>query len=191
MKFCARHLSNLFWLITKFHLDHGYRNLKQDRIGFFFFEKRLKLRLMFDQTELATHNTLRKAQFRRSPLWTGIFGKDLPWNPLCGRCWLSCSGPEARLAIYPQGTLRRTSSPRLMVRVWLGSGCVNVISHLPLSRATSKARSGGSFVRSGLRNAALKSCSPASFCQRIPVASGQDLSLSEVCDGAGTDLGFL
>lgn len=78
-----------------------------------------------------------------------------------------------------------------MVGDWLRSGWVNVISHLLLSRAASKARSGGSFVQSGLHNATLKPGSPASFCQRIPVASGQDLSLPGVCDGAGTDLGFL
>lgn len=37
-------------------MEHGCHNLKHDRIGFFFFEKRLKLRLTFDQTEL--HTTL-------------------------------------------------------------------------------------------------------------------------------------
>lgn len=176
MIFYTHHLSNLFWLIAKFHLQIGYRNLKHDKIGFFFLEKKLKLRLPFDQTKL--HTTLHIELNFSARHFELEFLVDIlvcPQNAMLGTqrlrgwCWRSraCCAPWVSLSHL---SLR---CPRTFIcSADCGGGAEVHLYHCCFASAVmiaaSEAGPRPSFLHVGLCNGTLRSCSPTSYVRGPP-----------------------
>lgn len=146
MKFYARHLRNLFWLVYTFYLDHGSHNLQHGTTGVFLFEQRLNLRL-----NQAQHTTLYINLNFGAHHWRGIRAKGLLLNAVLGaHCFVAEAGSDAVVpGVLSRLLLRRagcTSSPRPLAGVCL---CQRPFV-APAEQSSLEDKARGSFVQTGV-----------------------------------------